>query len=226
MSKFMRALQKAGLVDLVEEPSAEIALEPAPVELEAAAELQAEPAPVAPIGELIEQRPFEQIYAEQALPPSAFSAEKLLKIFDGLAALDPISRKTAVTALDAADDAWSVDDALLDAERKVRALGLARVQIEGHARAALDLAKREVDEREARQLDAVTRVRAQIADLTALLEREVTRATEEKAALHAGARATKESCLREVARLDQEALRLKTIAQIFGPVAPNAAASR
>lgn len=229
----MRALQKAGLVELDENA------EPAPVEAPAEPEptpqvvmdhavepVAAAPSPAVavPDGPIAEQRPFEEIYAEQSVAAASFSAEKLLKILDGLAALDPPARIAAVRALDAADDAWTVDDALLDAERKTRALGNARAQLEQQARAALEQARRDVTERDQRQQEAVGRIRSQIADLEALLEREVTRATEEKTAFENGARATKEACLREVARLDAEADRLKRLAATFGaaPAAPAA----
>jgi hypothetical protein len=227
----MRALQKAGLVELDESgqalpesaPEAEIqvVMDHAPPAEPVAAE-PPPPVEAGPVGELVEQRPFEQIYAEQSVAAAAFSAEKLLKILDGLAALEPPARIAAVRALDAADDAWTIDDALLDAERKTRALGAARSQIEQQARAALEQARRAVEEREQRQQEAVGRIRSQIADLEALLEREVTRATEEKSALENGARATKEACLREVARLDAEAERLKRLAATFGASAPAA----
>lgn len=235
----MRALQKAGLVEIDERAGAdgeeavvesispgdeqvvfEPASEPAP---DLAPELTAEP--VATLVEIVEQRPFEQIYAEQSVPASAFPAEKLAKILDGLAALDPAARIAAVRALDAADDAWTIDDALLDAERKTRALGAARSQLEQHARAGLEQARRDVAERDQRQQEAVGRIRSQIADLESLLEREVARATEEKGALENAARATKDACLREVARLDAESERLRRLAATFGG-APAAAPAR
>lgn len=229
----MRALQKAGLVELDEsgeappEPAAEaeipVVTEQAAADVRPAAETEPPPAAaVEPVGELVEQRPFEQIYAEQAVAATAFSAEKLLRILDGLAALEPPARIAAVRALDAADDAWTIDDALLDAERKTRALAAARSQIEQQARAALEQARRAIEEREQRQLTAVGGIRKQIADLEALLEREVARATEEKSALENGARMTKEACLREAARLDAEAERLKRLAATFGGSAPAA----
>jgi hypothetical protein len=226
MSKFLRALQKAGLVELdtAGTPPIEHAVSAPPAEPEPLPEPVAVE-PTAPAGPLSEGRAFDAIYAELGVVPAPFSAEKLLKIFDGLAALDPVSRKTAVMALDAADDSWAIDDALADADAKVRALGQARAQIESQARAALEQARADVETRDAQQADAVARVRAQIADLEGLLEREVARATEEKAAVHASAKATKDLCLREVARLDAEALRLRTLAQTFG-VAPSAAAAR
>jgi hypothetical protein len=229
LSKFLRALQKAGLVEMDESAQpipAEAPAEDIPASVDVAAEppVPASEAPAAtppvPAGEVREQRPFEDIYAEQSVATPVFSAEKLLKILDGLAALDPSSRIAAVRALDASDDAWTIDDALLDAERKTRALAAARAQLEQQARAALEQARRDIAERDARQQEAVGRIRSQVSDLEALLEREVARATEEKSALENAARATKEACLREVARLDGESERLKRLAVTFGSGAP------
>lgn len=229
LSRFMRALQKAGLVEMDESAQraeAEAVAVEAPVESAPQVVMDHRPEPVAvepalpvapaPEGPIAEQRPFEDIYAEQSVQASVFPAEKLLRILDGLAALDPAARNAAVRALDAADDAWTVDDALLDAERKTRALAAARSQLEQQARAGLEQARAAVAERDQRQQDAVGRIRSQIADLEGLLEREVTRATEEKSALENAARATKEACLREVARLDAETGRLKRLAATFG----------
>ena len=166
---------------------------------------------------IAEQRPFDDIYGEQSVPASPFTSEKLLRILDGLAALDPPARKAAVLALDAADDAWSIDDALLDAQRKSKALRAAKLQIEDQVRAALASAKAQIEEQERRQQATVATIRKQIADLEALLEREVARATDAKAALGNAANAAKESCQRETARFDVEIVRLSRIAAIFAP---------
>lgn len=218
MSRFLRALEKVGLVEAEQTPAEPVYVEPAgdvpPPEAESEA-----PAIAVPSGPIQEQRAFEAIYAEGNVATAPFSAEKLLKILEGLAALEPASRKAAVLALDASDDAWTIDDALLDAERKIKALELARRQVEEQARAALEEARTAVEAREAKQQDAVTRIRQQIADLEGLLEREVTRATEEKAALHDGARAAKDACTRECTRLDAEAHRLRRLAEVFAPAA-------
>ncbi len=166
---------------------------------------------------IAEQRPFEDIYASQSVAASPFTAEKLLRILDGLAALDPPARKAAVLALDAADDAWSIDDALLDAQHKSKALRSAKLQLEDQARAALASAKAQIEEQERRQQGTVATIRKQIAELEALLEREVTRATEAKVALGNMATGAKEACLRETARLDVEIVRLSRIAEVFAP---------
>lgn len=225
MSRFLRALEKVGLVESEGRERAADAVPPAemPESTPAAqAATVAEPDPVAlPSGPIQEQRAFEAIYAEAHVAPGPFPAEKLLKILDGLAALEPASRKAAVLALDAADDSWQLDDALLDAERKLKALEGAKRQVEGQARAELERAKAEIEAREQRQQEAVARIRQQIADLEALLEREVARATEEKAALQEAARSAKDACAREIARCDGEATRLRRVAEIFA-IAPAA----
>lgn len=220
MGTLMRVLEKAGLVERQDqtpypspesEPTTEIDSAPVADEISA-------PAPaISSDGSLQEQRPFEEIYAEQAVESASFSADKLLRILDGLAALDPVSRKAAVVALDSADDSWSLDGVLADAERKTHALDAAKRQLESHVRDALMQAREAIEARNQKQQDAVTRIRQQISDLEALLQREVTRATEEKTSLEAGAKATKDACIRESARLDQERMRLGRIAEIFGP---------
>jgi hypothetical protein len=220
MGKLLRVLEKVGLVESEADASAQdSAPDPAP-EIEPAAMAQEvvadAPPPVLVDGNLQEQRPFDDIYAEQGVESAAFSADKLLRILDGLAALDPVSRKAAVIALDSADDSWSLDEVLADAERRTRALDAAKRQLEAHVRSALQEAREAIEARDQKQNDAVTRIRQQITDLEALLQREVTRSTEEKAALEANARATKDACVRESARLDQERTRLGRIAEIFG----------
>jgi hypothetical protein len=220
MGKLLRVLEKVGLVESEAGQSDQASAPESAPEIEAAAMAEdvAEEVPPALVdGNLQEQRPFEDIYAEQAVEPVAFSADKLLRILDGLAALDPVSRKAAVIALDSADDSWSLDEVLADAERKTAALDAAKRQLEAHVRSALQQAREAIEARDQKQNDAVTRIRQQITDLEALLEREVTRSTEEKASLEANARTTKDACVRESARLDQERSRLARIAEIFGP---------
>jgi hypothetical protein len=219
LSRFLRALEKVGLVEVEARADAPVAApEPEPAAIETPSPASVEAAvgtPAAPGTPIDEQRAFDAIYADAQLAPSPFPAEKLLRILDGLAALAPESRKAAVLALDAADEAWTIDDGLLDAERKIKLLTQAKAQVEEQARAALAHARSEIDAREQRQQEAVGRIRQQIADLEGLLEREIARATEDKAALQETARVAKDACVRESARFDAEATRLRRLAEIF-----------
>ena len=80
----------------------------------------------------------------------------------------------------------------------------------------IDTASERVRERERQQQEAVVSVRQQIAELQALMEREVEKATADKAASQAGGRAAQEACARETARLDAEINRLQEIPDTFG----------
>jgi hypothetical protein len=65
---------------------------------------------------------LDEVYAQQGVPAVAFPAERLLKILDGLCAMDPANQQAAVAAMDAADDSWDLSQILDDAVRKIAAL--------------------------------------------------------------------------------------------------------
>lgn len=226
MSKFLRVLQKAGLVE------AEVAIDvPATLESEVLAEVPPEvfvAEPSAPSTAVLsesesrieESRSFDVIYAERGIPSSPFPAEKLLKLLDGLRAMDPPVRKAAVLAMDAADDNWTIDDAALDASRKIKALNDTKALLVQQATSQAAHAQERLKAREQRQADALAAIRQQIGDLEALMQREVEKATAEKAALGAEVKSAQEASMRESARLDTEIVRLQEVLDTF--VAPAA----
>jgi hypothetical protein len=228
---FLKVLQKAGLVQLDDEPSN-------PEEPVSRSNLIAEPlpSPPPPAPEVLpaaacaieEQRSFESLYQEHAVPPSPFPAEKLLKLLDGLKAMEPAVRKAAVQAMDAADDAWTVDDAVLDAQRKIGALQQAQAVLAQQTLSAHAHAQEQLQQREHQHQTAVDAVKRQIAELEALREREVEKATADRAAIQGQAKAIEEASLRETARLELELARLRQIIETFAtaPATPNQTAAR
>ncbi|GAB3382664.1 hypothetical protein [Lysobacter fragariae] len=219
MGKLLRGLHKLGLVELDEREAAGN-----PV---SASELPANPDPVMPVVELppapvvvptdiVENRPFEDIYAEQQVPGSPYTAEKLLKVLDGLRAMQPEMRKTAVLAIDSADDTWAVEDAVLDAMRKVKALENTKQGLFQAAQSANANAQSELEAREKLQQETIAHIRGQIAEMEAMLAREVEGATRDKADIQAAKRATEEACLRERMRIDAQIELLQQIPQTFG----------
>jgi len=230
MSKFLRVLQKAGLVET--EAAADV---PAHLEAEVLAEVppeMSEPS-VASVevlpesqSRIEESRSFEVLYAERGVPASPFPAEKLLKLLDGLRAMDPPVRKAAVLAMDAADDNWTIDDAALDASRKIKALNDTKALLTQQAASQAAHAQERLKAREQRQADALAAIRQQIGDLEALMQREVEKASAEKAALGAEVKSAQEASLRESARLDIEIQRLQEVLDTFVAPAPVAAATR
>jgi hypothetical protein len=220
MGKFMRALEKAGLVRLEEGADALSAeLSPAPPE-------ELAPSPVQEIlsadeCNIAEQQPLESVYRARGVPPSQFPAEKMLKLLDGLKAMDPATRKTAVHAMDAADDTWTIEDAVLDAQRKIKALEEESAHLARQASGAEANGSEELRRSEEQQQAAVAAIRRQIQDLEKLLEREVEKATAEKAQIQARVKAANDACARETARLAAEIGRLREILGTFAaPTSP------
>lgn len=217
-------LEKAGLVrrlgeapgadtPLPEEPAAEAST---PAEPEAAMEPVAVPVEAASPGLTL-----EQIYAAAGVPPSPYPAERLLRLIDGLKAMDEATRLTTIRAIDAADDSWSIDDPRRDAAAKVAA-------IERHAsgvRAALAKAEQDTQARREQltqqQERTLADIRRQIADLEGLLAREIARGTQEHAALEAALHMQRESANQELATLSRTTATLNgLIAQFAGTPTP------
>jgi hypothetical protein len=169
---------------------------------------------------ILEGRSFEEIYALARVPPSAYPAEKLLKLLDGLRTMDPGTRKAAVMAMDAADEDWTVENAIRDAQHKIRALQDASASLVEAVSRAEAKAQADLDAQERYQQEAMASIRKQIAELEALLEQELQKVAEERAAIQAQLQQTREACERETSRFKQEITRLKEIPDSFGGTAP------
>lgn len=212
-SRLTRLLAATGIVQLERE-----AEEPAPAEAAGTTEpAAAEPAPLlAPEACVVaERKPFEELYRAASVPPSPFAAEKLLKLLDGLATLPLEVRKQMVKAMDEADDSWTIDDVVLDAQRKIKVLTTGKQTITQQLAAATKNAEDEIAAINRRQAESTAQIRRQIAELTALLDRESTKATQAIAEVNAQSRANQEAGVRETARMDSEISRLNQIPTHF-----------
>jgi hypothetical protein len=220
MSKFLRALEKVGLVQV--DGGTE---EPQPVQSmtddrpPAAAPSDDVPLSAADLvgpesSRIAESATFDTYYATVATCP--YPAEKMLKLLDGLQAMDVNTRKSAVTAMDQADDSWAIDDTVADARAKIAALTAqasaltARIgALEKETDAAIKLLSSQND-------DAIAAIRKQMAELDAMLSRQIEKAAAEKADFQAQLQSAREACTRETGRLHGESARLSTIIDIFG----------
>jgi hypothetical protein len=227
-SGFLKALKKVGLIDVDEPVDAASAVSDAsPPSAQASVARAATSAPAEePLSadlvsaDIVESIPLEQIYADGQVPSCPYPAEKLLKVLAGLKAMDVGTRRAAIAAMDAADDSWRIEDVLLDAECKIKALQTRKKMLAAQAQASDAEAAARVSEREAQQQQALDNVRKQIADLQALMEREVAKATADKAAALAKAQSTRGAGTRETLRLDQEIERLREISTTFAATPP------
>ncbi|EXI84846.1 MAG: hypothetical protein AW12_02350 [Candidatus Accumulibacter sp. BA-94] len=190
MKGILNLLAKAKLVELSDDerlaapvppPESEVApAEPAAQHPAAVATAALPAAPELPslaeaCGE-VEGQSFADIFAGAAVPPSPYPAEKLLRLLDGLRAMDAVTRKAAVLAMDAADDNWQIDDCLRDAELKIAALDEHKnrlaAQMESRERQSAEI----VEQIRLKLDEATAAIRQQISELEQLREREVTRA--------------------------------------------------
>lgn len=201
------SIDAAGVADAAPAPA------PAP-----APPVGATPSALADSGDVpsLEGRDLSLIYTAAGIPESPFTAEKLLKVIDGLRALPAPSRRAAVLALDAADDNWSIADVILDAQRKGRALRAEQSRLSELVTHAEAEASAEIQQADEYLQAATAHIREQIAELESTLAAEVQQVTEQKAEIKARLTASRQSASREHARLDAEVARISQIPLTFG----------
>jgi len=173
------------------------------------------PAPSDPLAGDAEGIALADIFAAAGVPDSPYPAEKLLRLLDGLRAMDAGTRKAAVLAMDAADDNWRIGDCIADADRKISALDAYKQQLNAQLQDREQQSAEVVNQIKLALDNSTAAIRKQIAELEQLLEREVTRAAQEATSVEAGLRAARESTAREARRMDAEIERLREIPTSF-----------
>lgn len=148
---------------------------------------------------------LEQVYEGAQVPPSAYPAERLLRLIGGLNAMDDALRRQTIHAIDAADESWTIDDPLRDAAAKISAIEQHASALRAGLGQAEQQAQAELAELRRRQEAAVSEIRRQIADLEGLLSREIARGAQESAAVEAALQSRKEAVSQELATLSRAA---------------------
>ena len=211
MKGVMDFLERAGLI-VEESPSAPASAEAGQTQPSVA------PAAEAPVALRAGATPLNlaEIYANEGVPAALYPAERLLRLIDGLRAMEESVRLTAIKAMDEADESWTIADPVGDADAKVKALashaqrlqlGLQQLEQETLAR---------IDEVRARQEQAVGAIRKQIADLEALASRELERAEKETAGYNATLSQAKEQTSRELDQIARTSSQLQNLVTRFG----------
>jgi hypothetical protein len=221
MKGMLNFLEKAGLVTRDAPAQPEPALPDAPPP--AAAPLQPDVAtPISTVsGAVADGVPMQldSIYASAGVPASVYPAERLLRLVDGLAAMDEATRLMAIKAMDAADESWSIDDPLADAAAKVQALARHAEGLQHDLQTLESETQARLQAVAARQAQVVGDIRKQIAELEALVERELTRSAQETAAHEASLQAARQQTEQQVASLAQTGQRLQGLSRQFGSFA-------
>lgn len=164
---------------------------------------------------------LNSIYANEGVPPAVYPAERLLRLIDGLSAMDEAVRLTAIKAMDDADESWSIADPVSDASAKAKALAVHAQRLELSLQQLEQETQARVDEIRTRQEQAVGAIRKQIADLEALASRELDRAAKETADYAATLNQAKEQTSRELAEIGRTSTQLQNLATQFGALAPS-----
>jgi hypothetical protein len=214
MKGVMGFLEKAGLVRM--EPSHEDAAPPPP-----------SAAPVAPPNESMPPVPvgaplkLDDIYAQAGVPASLYPAERLLRLIDGLSAMDPTTRLMAIQAMDAADESWTIADPLADAQAKAQALALHAELLQLNLQALERDTLARIEATTAKREKVVADIRQQMSELDALMNREVARAAQDIATQEAQLQAASEHTAGQLASLTQLGQQLQNLSAQFGaPATP------
>jgi hypothetical protein len=218
MGRFLKALEKVGLVQVEGESDEllyEAAAEPIDVaQTEVADTVEPVSAPVASGGAIAEGQAFDSFYT--GITPSPYPAEKMLKLLDGLQAMDAATRQAAVKAMDSADDSWSIDDSVADAKAKIKALTGQASAFTAQVTAIEKETEASIKALDGANDKAVTAIRKQISELEALLARQIEKNGGDKMTAQNQLQAAREACTRETGRLHAESSRLSVLVDMFG----------
>lgn len=163
----------------------------------------------------ISSQEFASIYKNANLEESVYSAEKMLKLIDGLRSMDGQTRKTAILAMDAADDEWTIADPVMDAKRKIRVLTQHKNGLDATLNQVAQTTTAEINKLAEYQTKAEQTIHEQIAKLEAQLKAEIESVTQRKAKLGQELTQNQQECSKEKARIDQEITRLNEVPQTF-----------
>lgn len=212
-------LEKAGLVKM-DEPVEQVASEP---ETSGGADFTLGAVSNEPLLVSGNEAPlnFDDIYTKAGLSVSAYPAERLLRLLDGLSAMDQATRLMAIKAMDAADESWTIDDPLADAAAKVQALSQYAERLQLNLQKVEQETQGRLNDVAAQQEQVVGDIRKQIAELEALASREMARAAQETAEHEAGVKATRDQTARDLAQLSQTSQRLQGLSAQFGAPTPH-----
>lgn len=163
---------------------------------------------------------FADIYGRQGVADAQFPVERLLKLVEGLRTLDPATRRAAITAMDVADETWSMEQVLADADAKLAALRGHQRHMQGTADALVKANLERVQALETSRDGHVAELRKQIAALDLQIHDVIGTTAADVAKLQSESESNKAALTRETQRIDAHILDLEElIAQFRAPPA-------
>ncbi len=162
---------------------------------------------------------FADIYARQGVTDAQFPVERLLKLVEGLRTLDPATRRAAINAMDIADETWSMEQVLADADAKVAALRGHQLQMQGAADAVVQANRERVAALESSRDGRLTELRQQMSALEAQIQDAVGTTAADVAKLQSESESNKAALLRETQRIDAHIVNVAELVAQFRPPA-------
>lgn len=162
---------------------------------------------------------FVDIYARQNVAEAPFPVERLLKLVEGLRTLDPTTRRAAIVAMDVADETWSMEHVLADADAKMAALRSHQRQMQGAADGVVQANRERVAALESSRDARLAELRQQISALEAQIQDAIGSTAADVAKLQSESESNKAALLRETQRIDAHILNLQELAAQFRPAA-------
>lgn len=162
---------------------------------------------------------FVDMYARQSVAEASFPVERLLKLVEGLRALDPTTRRAAIMAMDVADETWSMEQVLADADAKLAALRNHQRQMQGAADGVVQANRERVAALESSRDSRLAELRQQISALEAQIQDAIGSTAADVAKLQSESESNKAALLRETQRIDAQILNLEELAAQFRPAA-------
>ncbi len=218
MKGVMGFLEKAGLVRM--DTTHDDAVRPPPPTPAPADEPAAAPPSESTVPTIGTPLKLDDIYAQAGVPASLYPAERLLRLIEGLSAMDPGTRLMAIKAMDAADESWTIEDPLADAQTKAQALAMHAELLQLNLQALERDTLARIEATTAKRDKVVGDIRQQMSELDALMNREVARAAQDIAGQEAQLQAAREHTAGQLASLSQLGQQLQNLSAQFGaPVA-------
>lgn len=159
---------------------------------------------------------LDDIYAAHGVGPALYPAERLLRLVDGLSAMDEATRLMAIKAMDAADESWTINDPLADAAAKVQALAAHGQTISTNLQQLELETQAHLDAVTQRQEKVVGEIRQQIAELEGLVARELSRSAQETATQEVNLKTARDQIARDLTEVAQVSQRLQGLSSQFG----------
>jgi len=162
------------------------------------------------------------IYTEAGVPTVSFTIEKLAKLIEGMNQLDAATKKTAVAAMDAADESWDIASVIADGKAKRAALAAYQGNISLAEGAISAEITRRLDANQADKAARLADIDQQIAALQSKREETIADTNNVAATLRAQGSAAAEAGERERNRINNAIRGFDGLIALFDTTSPSA----